>query len=678
MSRSSSSHHGRRPSGRWDNSEDWGDNKSPASASPTNRRFFSHSYRDRDDRDSRNSRDYPDDRDRRPREPDHGRDSPISRATQAAWSRTDVQPDKKSVEKAEADIAKLLWRSHNVMVDQVKWSTKKDHEYKVFQRRESDYKRAGESRFPAIVESMERHRASWKKQEEVYDNELAKVEALRDQVHNNLAHKLVECLPVGEIKTRQIVDSVKQDVQKLVKETTATVNGRVETLEKEVLSLKESRTGMLQELAKERENTAFVIEKLTKEKESQAPILKNLTQERESLAVERKNLVEEQKTLVEEHKRQATLLNDLAKQVESMRSRDKLSETQAKSIESLSRDNTALRTQVSELQAQVSSLKSHVERVDTQTVAFTQAIHSQATVDANKAEKLADLERRVNDYGSQIADFNFEECSDVVKKVLVYPSWESLETRLKQLNSAIQEQIGNVKRGGNDNKDISDVKKELDGKFADLSKKLISFIQEYSSRMKEDTDQFDNRLKALEADKNTVKETDQTPTVSVVAGVPPPQEMAPVVNGEAISARFEVVTSEITHLRHDLDVWRNEVDLKCAANEAMILNLDKQFQNITTQDMARIILDHLKKIPPFMLSPDMQNFHERLARVETWQSETQQRQIPLRNWTAKVSRHMPDDMRKRGAPDGQHQNRQDKRARVENGAQERNGLPALG
>ncbi|PSR83129.1 hypothetical protein BD289DRAFT_291480 [Coniella lustricola] len=667
MSRPGTSHHVRKASGRWDNS-DWADD-SPSVGSPTSRQF---AYRDRDGRDSR---DYSEDRYRpRARDP-------------ATGSRAALEPtrsDKKCLAQAEADIAKLLSQSHKALADQVKWSTKKDQELRVFQRRENDYKKAGEGRFPAMAESQERHRALWKKQEELYDNEIAKVEALSDKVYNNLAHEIVECLPVGEIKTNQIIEGVKQDIQRLVREAMSTASGRIETLEKEVLSLKESRTEMLKELAKERENTAFVVEKLTKDKESQAPVLKRLIDAQDNLAAERKKFTEQQKTIEEEHKRQSTVLNDLVQEVEKVRSRNALYEIQAKAMETVRKDNAALHTQVSDLQMQISSLKACVERVDAQCTTLkeaSQVTQSEATTDTNKtpnAEKLADLERRMNDYGSRILNFNAKDCSEIIKKVQVYPSWENLEARLKRLHIAFEEQIGQMKRAASDNKDASAMKKELDSKFADLSKTLISFIQEYSSRMKEDTDQFDRRLKTLEADKNadknTAKEADKAPTAPVVAGAAPLQAPVLVADEQAISRRPDSIASDVALIRQDLNAWRNEVDQRCAANEGMILNMDKQFQNITTTEMARIIVDHIKKIPPAFVSQDMQNFHDRLTKVETWQTETMQRQIPLKKWTANMSRYMPDELKKRSAPDEHHQDRQDKRARIESrGAPQGNG-----
>lgn len=500
-------------------------------------------------------------------------------------------------DKAASEVAKLLRQMHNLLAEKIKFSSRKDIEQKAFAKRESDFKRAGgaQSQFPTVVEAFQRNRNHYKQNEEKLDTDIAKTDALLDQITTNYAPLLVKT--VGEIKIRQVVELARTEIGKLQKPAP---DDRFQKLEQQLTSLKETQGAQ-----------AASISKLLKKNEEQATSLRKLEVENEGLR-SRHVLYETQ----------AGELATLRSEYERLQREVNSGEVQIPGFEALKQEKEQLGNQVSGLQAQLETLFEQVKSQQAEFATSLQQVRSQASndrIESGWAARMADLERQVKEHDSHVSGFPASVTSVVVEKTA------DLEQRVNEHDKHVS------------SFDINEYSEAVD--------KLLAFPNWAD---------LDGRLQGLENRIQRLSDAHQD-DLRGIQGRP----------DENFGMRNEQAT-----LRRDLIALREELTEANKANEAMILNLDKQFQNMSTLDMAHIIMEQLKRLAPASVSMDVQNLHERLADVESFKKDQAKRNEALKKFTIDATGAFSGRNGKRSQEDDMLSGREEKRQRVDglNGA----------
>lgn len=641
-------------------------------------------FKDRNpDRSSANRRDdrasdYAFDRYRGPKPTSRSDREPIQdsrRPAPDAYSRSDMQDATSTMDadRAASDLAKRLRLLQEALVDQVKWTNKKDVVLEGYRQRLATYERHGgkDAHEPSVAEAWRKHQDHYKQEEEKIEKELAKVNAIIKDTTDNFACLLVKSLPVGEIKERQLIDAAKLE---LSKDRRSASEDRISRLEKQLASLSERQNTM-----------AIDMSKMKKENEE--------LRARASPTDDRAQKLEKQMaSLQESQKAQEANWDKIMKENEQLRSREALHEAQAadlvalrtqqeqlqlqlsnkapqdREVEALKQEKEALVSQISAFQTRLADL---VERVDSQQAHFNRCLQettaqfstSMVPTDPTPLQGLRVVEQQVKALEIQVEkhedtlqDIDAEEYTRAVTKLIQYPAWLKLEKTIQDQQSDFQRlaletkglssNMSNVKLELDEtSKRLTAVKGKSESDFMQFSNKIIETCGDLVQNLEEQIKHLQSRVTSLETRSATAA---RGPSVSSLAGAslagassPRPVNAALASGNSPIAEPGEIksINTAIQGLREDynrvrnaLSVVQNEVRESHSALEMMIIGLDEQFKNISTAEMASIILDNIKRLPTHGISFDVQNLHERLVDLETFRQEQIRRGLEHKDW----------------------------------------------
>lgn len=601
-------------------------------------------------RDSDRSPDYTGDRFRDPRDRDRDRDRnerprnrdsnerhppsrdrepiPPPRRNQAEQGRAQDDAARMSSEKAVGEVAKLQRQLIDVLVDKVTWTIKKKAELKGFEKRQSDLNGRC-SQYPAVYDALRRHQLEYKKQEAEFDKAISKTDSRLHELSENYGSLMVKHLPVGEIKTRQLIDDVKAESAKELK---SNLDNRFQELEQQLASLQGDQT-------------------------SQAADLSNLRKENSELRTQNGQM-------------QLALSSRASQDHE---------------IETLKQEKGDLAFQVLELQTQVAGL---VKRIDSQQADITslQQTKSQLAPDVPDVALRHDfkaMEQRVNELDNQLSSFDATEYTEAMDKLLGYPCWKALDSSICSQQTELQrlhDEFQGLQNSVADAKELQHVKDSIvsnkvahEESIAGFSSKIVESVANMVSGVQSRAKLVEGRVKILED-----REATTMPRATSIAGAVSPQSSSSAVNGndfvaepvfidrvEAVESATKAHQNELNNLRNKLNDLRNDVE----AHETMVESLDDQFNNMTTSEMAQIILEHISRLLPARSLLDMQNFHERLFNLEASEQKRTTDEKKTWDWGLAFVNEL-ETSTKRSLTDDEASNLPQKRQRLEglNGA----------
>lgn len=521
----------------------------------------------------------------------------------------------------QSDIAKQLKLLHEAQFDLGKWTSKKDFVLEGFRQRVATYERHGgrNAHEPAVVEAWRKHQDHFKQEEDKFDKELVKINERIKESADNYARLLVQSFP--EIKERHLIDAV---TAKLAKDSTpahsSLMDDRTQKLEKQMT--------VLLELQKAQEASCA---KLVKENEEQR---KRITSY-EAQAIDIAALKAQQKILQSQLQAQHNNVNSKA--------------PHHNEIETLKQEKEALKSQLSAFQIQLANL---VNRIDSQQADFTQSLqeattqlHASTTVPPGSLEQVTAVEMQIQALRSQVqehdkvfSNIDVEEYTEAVSKLMKYPDYpewkrtiDGQEGELKRLRQQLHSLNG----------DVTSVKLEA-GK---TSKRLATTENRLELGFKEFSDQvIETCGKAIQGLKDKIENLHTHP--------------------EAPAEELKSLRDDHNRVEKALSLLRDEVRQTHNAHEMMITGLDEQFKNMSTMELANIIMDNLKRLPTALVPLDIQNFHERLVDLEMFRQEYIRRsKLFAEDWGEDLQRIMAAKRSLAEDDDGLEQH--EKRQRVE-------------
>lgn len=487
----------------------------------------------------------------------------------------------------KADLASLHRDLWDLMTERGRLFTKKETEEKQSRSKEKDYNNmAGASQFPAVEESYRRHMDAHKKVIEAIEKELAEVDQKINKAMNNYVDRVVKAAPLSEIKYRQVADAVKKEFA----HQKPAPDNRVEKLEEQLASLVATQKSQADDLDKlKKENNE--LRALNTSYEVQAAQLATLKAQCDQIQalVDAQN-AREQELIAQEQKR-----NELATEVSSLR------------VE-LASLRESVKSRKDELQKSLGDAKSQNSRA--------------IPADAASKQELVILNKRVDSHETQLSNFDKDEYTEAVEKLVGYPLWDKLESQLDQHDEGIRNLRSSLASANNIREDMDKRFETSDKKFEKFSDVIVETCARMVDGIKKKMQAVEDRLQGLEA------RAPPSSRAASIAGIVPPSPQLPSANrvtedASLLELKKHVATlrDEIKGVREEVGVLRRQADETRTAHELMIHSLDTQFKNMNTVEMAQIILDNIKRLPQNTISLDMQNFHERLASLEEAQQE---------------------------------------------------------
>lgn len=487
--------------------------------------------------------------------------------------------DSGRADRVQADIAKQLVLLHEAQFDLGKWTSKKDFVLEGFRQRVATYEKHGGKNAlePAVVEAWRKHQEHFKQEEDKFEKELAKIKDKIKDSADSYAHLLIKSLPVDELKERDLIDAAKLELAKRFEPAPASpIEDRTHKLEKQMASLLESQKAqeagyikLMNENKEQRERLALY--------EAQAADIAALKTHQDQL----------------QQQLQVQLSNKVPRDAE---------------IETLRQEKEALKSQVSAFQTQLVEL---VERIDLEQARLSKSLqeiknqlNTSTTMPSDPSGQLKAVETQVKALVSQVqehdkvfSNIDAEEYAETVTKLIKYPDYPELKRMLDSQESEIKRlSQGTNGLGG----EVANVKLEA----SRTSKRLTTIESRSELVLREFSDRvIETCGKEVQGLKDSVEKL-QT------------QSEAP-----AAAEDIQRLRDDHNRIENALGLLRNEVRQAYNAQEMMITALDEQFKNISTLDMANIILDNLKRLPTTLVPLDMQNFHERLVDLERFRQE---------------------------------------------------------
>ncbi|KAJ4409958.1 hypothetical protein N0V82_009360 [Gnomoniopsis sp. IMI 355080] len=539
-------------------------------------------------RDSDRVSDYPADRYRSSRPAPRGGDSfsDPRRSAPDAQTRSDlrdtsvtttVNMDSGRADRVQAELAKQLILLHEAQFDRGKLMSKKDLVLEGFRQRLATYEKHGgrNAHEPAVVEAWRKHQDHFKQEEDKFEKELAVVEDKIKDAANNYARLLIRSLPVDELKERQFIDAAKLELAKRSEPaTTSPIDDRTHKLEKQM---------------------AFVLDSQKAQEASCMKLMKENEEQRERLALYEAQAAEV--AALKSH--QEHLQQQLQVQLKDSRDAE---------IEILKQEKEALKSQVSAFQTQLAEL---VERIDSEQAHLSKSLQETTTqlktstaLPSDSSEQIKAVETQVKALDSQIqehdkvfSNIDAEEYAETVTKLIKYPDYPEL----KRLMDSQESEIERLSQGTNGlSGEVASVKLELNR----TSKRLTTVENRVDLGFREFSDQvIETCGNAVQGLKDRIEKLET-------------QSEAPTTVED-----LQKLRDDHNRMENALGLLRNEVRQAYNAQEMMITALDEQFKNISTLDMANIILDNLKRLPTTLVPLDMQNLHERLVDLESFRQE---------------------------------------------------------
>lgn len=516
-----------------------------------------------------------------------------------------------------ASLHRQLW---DLMADRNKLITKKETEQKLWRRKEQDYKNlSGTTQFPSVEESFQRHKDAYKKALEAIEKDLAKVEHAINNITDNYNDRFVKAVPLSEIKTRQIADIVKKEIASQPRPTVS--DDRCKKLEQQVAALIKTQESQAEDLAQvKKENGLLRARNATYEEQAiELATLKTQCEQIKSLVGSQKARGQELEAL--EHKR-----DELAKEVSTLRA----------NTDSLREQVELQRTELNESLEQVKSQNSHL-----------------IATGAASTQELATLKGQVDEHDNQLSSFDATEHTNAMEKLLDYPSWVDLSSRLDR-----QESIARLARSQlNPTASTSKLQMDVDKRFKTLEQSSQTQFHQFSNMIVEScasmvdgvrakTTKIEEQLAALDA------RVPSTPRAASVADANGSSSTAPSGDQGHEAALVSELKNDLAALREEVRVAVTEIGelrKQCldthTAHEMMIHTLDSQFKNITTGETAQIIMEQIRRLPQSTVSLDVQNLHERLATLEEVHQEAARAESSHYAWDDKIIRDIGSGLR---------------------------------
>lgn len=557
------------------------------------------------------------------------------------------------LDKASAEVAKGLRTVCDIMTQKVQLSYKRDIETKAFKKRELDYsnKISGTKQFPAVRELYAKYNKHHKDIVEPIDKKLADLATDYQNVTENFAESLVKALPISEIRVRQIIEIAKEEWSRESKTAPPVQGDHLQKLEELVNSLKEKQEAQDRELAK--------LKKLNDKLRTGESIAGTLGKEKEELQSENLSLKTQLDAL---HERVASVeawKAEFPKKVESQWAE------YSKTIEQAKAEWSATTTQINSKAVQDDTTREQIAALGQKD-------------DALNAEITA-LRRYVDGHEELLANVDIENLDDTIAKVQEYPAYSALNDRV----TIQQANVDSLKNTFHTTK--QDLEKDLAQRFKGFSNKIIEFCGQKF-------DGFESRVKALETANLSAGVTPNTSAYPLQAGTSNSESASAsgpkLASGlEGISSRLDAVESRLTAeasrvdatgskvdtlqtktdaLQTDIVSIRGQTDTRCAALEMSVESLDDQWKNLNTTQMAQYILEHLSRLQPSQLMPELRQLHMRLADLEkSVRDDMQERRARRERYRASYDDMPdPDPGEKRVFAEEEAFHRQ-KRARVE-------------
>lgn len=618
-----------------------------------------------------------DDRDRRPRDRDRDREH-----ERELFPPPRDEVARTNTDQATTEIKNLTLRLYEAQADKSKWVLKKENVLKDLRRNEADFKKAGGgAQFPAVEELFRKQQITFKTQQDECDKEIAKCEALLNQLAESYASSLVKHLPVGEIRARQLSDMVKAEVVKDSKTTSP--DPRFPALQGQVASLQntqQTQTSDIHRLNKEHGQLR------TRSSTSEANFAKHATE-----IASLKTRYDQLHTISEaKATEQAVEQASFKTQFEHLQSQ--LDNPKADSeIKTLRQDKEALESDVARLQTALAAL---VQKVDSQQAQFKldlQEVRMQkeavaapapapAPVDGVSGQELTLLEQavkeiaawkdKVKEHETRLASFDPQDYEEGRTKLLCFPDWEHVEARITDGFKSHKEEIERMKSNTASARDMQAVSESVAKVEANLNQNFKAFadktldvlgpgLEEVQTRIFKGESELSkalHRIKDLEgwttsASAAQTRSTSSGQGNASSSGNRDASESTAAL--AALSSRVQTMEVKLTNmqsgLQNDLSFMRNEYATYATtlgAHETMIMSLDDQFKNMTTSQMAQIILEYLRKMLPGTVSLDVQNINERLGALEAFMEHQSKRNHNVSKWALKTADEL--DNKKRG------------------------------
>lgn len=289
---------------------------------------------------------------------------------------------------------------------------------------------------------------------------------------------------------------------------------------------------------------------------------------------------------------------------------DKKCESHVQEIEALKKENERF---TSELVSVKESHAALAKLVDTQQQA--QASTATASTDNLRKDLLTlkqrvDIhEQRVNVHETQLSGFDASEHHNAMAKLLFYPVWPALEGRLQEL----QKDVAGLQTGSQRQQT------DLTVHTADVERRFKNYLESSSELLGQCVGGLSNRLKALESPSAAVTLSQASSDNDIASSR---------VSWNGLDAT--ALQNEINRLQQELEVLRDDFTQTSTAQEIMITTLDDQFKNMTTTEIAQIILEHLKRLPNIPV--ESQSFHQRISTLEDYQKRSCKTDDLMRNW----------------------------------------------
>lgn len=569
------------------------------------------------------------------------------------------------LDKASADLERLFRSLFDDLIDKIKATHRKDTVLEGYRQRLAEYeKQKSRNTFePSVIEACERHKTHYKAEDEKIKKELAAANAAIDKTLRNFAQLLVKVLPINGIKERQlteaVIEAVKRDLDDSSRKPAQDVpNPQLEKLLDTLMKDHATTVTKLEEARTQIESRA-TNDRTQKLEEQMASLLKSFETQQ---AASDKSFKAQQAILDKLQQENADLQaqtaafkaqqDQLQVQLDAKILQDSQIEAWKEERESLKSDITALQTQVNNLIKDVASqnadFPAYLQEAKTEVAKSLQdaAAKTNSTAQSIPLQEFRALEAQVKQLDENLSHIDAEEYESTVNKLLHYPHWTELNSRIQ----AFQGQSTELSRIGLETKGLtSKVKKEaaavsarftaLDDKLRQFSDNIIQKCHEPVQRLESSVGELITRMGTLETRLTSIETrpvaASRAPS-AVATASPRPTNLALHGNSPALelgAIPTEAPATDVQELRGELEVIRKlvaelkqEMQDSYSALDMMIMGLDEQFKNMTTVELASIILENLKKLPTNVPPLDIQNFHERLADLESFRQESFQKE----------------------------------------------------
>lgn len=520
-------------------------------------------------------------------------------------------------EKAGPELANVLRQLFDLMAERGRLMVKKENEKKQLERKRQEYNNlAAIAQFQTVEDSMSRHTDTHRKILDSAEKDLNKVEAQIKKLTDNYVDRVVKAIPFSDIKIRQVVEAVKKDLNAPAKSIT---DDRFEKLEKQFADFAKTQKAQADDLAQVKKEN----EKLRAQRtayEAQATELATLKTEYKHI----KDLVDSQSERFQEVDVLEQKRNQLAQEVSNLRDQ----------LESLSEQAAS---QQDVMQKALEDVKSHNSRA--------------ILTDAAWKDDLKTLKERVDSHDGQLSSFDEKEYTDAMEKLVSYPDWNGLLARLNRHEVALQTQGNQVAAASglpaSLETRLGDMKTEFDQRFKGFSDMIVETCSKLIERISNRTSKVEEMLKDLESKGRSTPRAASTSVAGVMPS-PPQVPSAGQANDNTLPLELKksvaAIHDEVKAVQAQVGVLRRQAEETRQAHEVMIYGLDSQFKNMSTIEMAGMIMENIKRLNQSTMPLDVQNLHDRLATLEEAQQKATQNRSGIESMDSSFRKVLTEHM----------------------------------